>query len=52
MTLKQYAIRNSFDVKFVKNYKYHITAECNESSCEWRLHAFVLLDGETLKIKN
>ena len=51
MTLKQYVIRNSFDMWFVKNHKSRITTVWSKSSCEWRLHAFVLLDGVSFQIK-
>ncbi|XXG61021.1 hypothetical protein AAC387_Pa04g2782 [Persea americana] len=51
MALKQYAIRNSFDVKFVKNHKSRIAAVCSESSCEWRLHVSGLQDRHSLQIK-
>ena len=51
MALKQYAIHNSFEVRFVKNHKSRITSVCSKSSCKWQLHASVLPDGQSFQIK-
>lgn len=51
VTLRQYDIRHSFDLKFVKNDKSRITARCDSGNCQWRLHASTLPDGQTIAIK-
>lgn len=52
MTLKQYAIRNSFDIEYVKNDKSCITAKCSNKDCKWRLHAYLSPGGQTFEVKN
>lgn len=51
VTLRQYDIRHSFDLKFVNNDKSWITARCDSGNCQWRLHASTLPDGQTIAIK-
>ncbi|KAJ8627982.1 hypothetical protein MRB53_021289 [Persea americana] len=51
MVLRQYAIRNSFNINYLKNDKTRLTAVCSDQTCNWRLHASVLQDGQTFEIR-
>ncbi|KAL0411300.1 UNVERIFIED_CONTAM: hypothetical protein Slati_3719700 [Sesamum latifolium] len=49
--LKEYVIREGFQIKRIKNKKSRVTVVCAAEGCSWRVHASPLPDGETFMIK-
>ncbi|KAL0346023.1 UNVERIFIED_CONTAM: hypothetical protein Sradi_4433600 [Sesamum radiatum] len=49
--LKEYVIREGFQVKRIKNEKSRVTTVFAAEGCSWRVHASPLPDGETFMIK-
>ncbi|KAL0320373.1 UNVERIFIED_CONTAM: hypothetical protein Sradi_5298800 [Sesamum radiatum] len=49
--LKEYVIREGFQIKRIKNEKSRVTIVCAAEECSWRVHVSPLPDGETFMIK-
>ncbi|KAL0345459.1 UNVERIFIED_CONTAM: hypothetical protein Sradi_4377200 [Sesamum radiatum] len=49
MALHSHAIKTRRTLKFVKNDKIRVYAQCRDPECEWKLHAVKLKDEETSK---
>ncbi|KAF8394182.1 hypothetical protein HHK36_020389 [Tetracentron sinense] len=52
VALRQYAIKNSFDVIFQFNSKRCVTAYCKTEDCQWRIHTSLKNDKSTFQAKN
>ncbi|KAL0456480.1 UNVERIFIED_CONTAM: hypothetical protein Slati_0987200, partial [Sesamum latifolium] len=48
--LQSYAIKTKRTVKFTKNDKVRIYAQCGNSECGWKMHAIKIKDEETFQI--
>ncbi|KAL0401262.1 UNVERIFIED_CONTAM: hypothetical protein Slati_4156100 [Sesamum latifolium] len=38
-TLRDYCVRNGFDLHYIRNENARITAKCKNDTCNWRIHA-------------
>ncbi|KAL2251025.1 UNVERIFIED_CONTAM: hypothetical protein Sindi_2224800 [Sesamum indicum] len=48
--LQSHAIKSKRTLKFTKNDKRRIYAECGDADCQWKLHAIKVKDEETFQI--
>ncbi|KAK1283102.1 hypothetical protein QJS10_CPB21g01322 [Acorus calamus] len=49
--LKQHCVINEFVIKYIKNERYRVTAQCRVRHCTWRIHASQLQDEVTFEVK-
>ncbi|KAL0328101.1 UNVERIFIED_CONTAM: hypothetical protein Scaly_2242700 [Sesamum calycinum] len=49
--LRDWCVRNGYDIEFIKNETSRITAKCKVDGCEWRIHASPIMKGPTFQIK-
>ncbi|KAL0307087.1 UNVERIFIED_CONTAM: hypothetical protein Sradi_6126000 [Sesamum radiatum] len=49
--LRDWCVRNGYDIEFTKNETSRITATCKVDGCEWRIHASPIMKGPTFQIK-
>ncbi|KAK2655857.1 hypothetical protein Ddye_008909 [Dipteronia dyeriana] len=50
--LTDYAIKEGFNFKNIKNDKNRLTWVCLAEKCPWRLHASIVGDDTTMQVKN
>ncbi|KAL0287282.1 UNVERIFIED_CONTAM: hypothetical protein Sangu_2699700 [Sesamum angustifolium] len=50
--LRDWCIRNGYDIEFTRNEAKRVTAKCKVESCEWRIHASPIMGGPTFQIKS
>ncbi|KAL3649728.1 hypothetical protein CASFOL_006131 [Castilleja foliolosa] len=48
--LKDWVIRNGYELKYLKNERKRITAKCNAEGCNWRIHASIVQGGPLFQL--
>ncbi|KAG8372771.1 hypothetical protein BUALT_Bualt12G0101500 [Buddleja alternifolia] len=49
--LRDYCVRNGYDLMFIRNDRRRITAKCKVETCMWRIHASPIQEQTVFKIK-
>ncbi|KAL0373575.1 UNVERIFIED_CONTAM: hypothetical protein Sradi_3273200 [Sesamum radiatum] len=49
--LRDWCIKNGYDIDFIRNENTRITAKCKKECCNWRIHASPIMNSKTFQIK-
>ncbi|KAL0318235.1 UNVERIFIED_CONTAM: hypothetical protein Scaly_2851300 [Sesamum calycinum] len=50
-TLRDYCVRNGFDLHYIRNENARIATKCKNETCNWRIHVSPIQEGTTFQIK-
>ncbi|KAG8383698.1 hypothetical protein BUALT_Bualt04G0041000 [Buddleja alternifolia] len=50
--LRDYCVRNRFDVEYIRNEAKRVTVTCKNENCKWRLHASPIQNTRIFQIKS